>query len=100
MPHRTRPDVGIRPCAGLGVPSHTYITDITTYLGIDDLMHGMIKSCVFAFAIGVICCYKGLNTRGGAEGVGKATTGAVVISMVMILVVDYFLTAILHAFGV
>lgn len=85
---------------GLGVPSHTYITDITTYLGIDDLMHGLIKSIVFAFAIGVICCYKGLNTRGGAEGVGKATTGAVVISMVMILVVDYFLTAILHAFGV
>ena len=85
---------------GLGVPSHTYLTDITTYLGIDDLMHGLIKAVTFAFAIGVICCYKGLNTRGGAEGVGKSTTGAVVISMVMILVVDYFLTAILHAFGI
>ncbi len=85
---------------GLSVPSQTYWNDITTYLGIDDLMHGLIKAFVFAFCIGVICCYKGLNTRGGAEGVGKATTGAVVVSMVMILVVDYFLTAILHAFGV
>lgn len=85
---------------GLGVPSSTYIGDITTYLGVDDLMHGLIKATVFAFTIGVICCYKGLNTRGGAEGVGKATTGAVVVSMVMILVIDYFLTAILHAFGV
>ena len=85
---------------GLGVPSHTYITDITTYLKISDLMHGLLKASIFAFAIGVICCYKGLNTRGGAEGVGKSTTGAVVISMVMILVIDYFLTAILHAFGV
>ncbi len=84
----------------LGVPSHTYISDITTYLGIDDLMHGLIKAISFAFAIGVICCYKGLNTRNGAEGVGKSTTGAVVISMVIILVIDYFLTAILHAFGV
>lgn len=85
---------------GLSVPSHTYITDITTYLGTKDLMHGFIKAFAFAFAIGVICCYKGLSTRGGAEGVGKATTGAVVVSMVMILVIDYFLTAILHAFGV
>lgn len=84
----------------LSVPSHTYITDITTYLKVDDLMHGMIKAVIFAFCIGVICCYKGLSTRGGAEGVGKSTTGAVVISMVMILVIDYFLTAILHAFGI
>ncbi|MBO7604977.1 MAG: ABC transporter permease [Elusimicrobiaceae bacterium] len=85
---------------GLGVPSSTYTNDILTYLGVDDLMHGLIKATVFAFILGVICCYKGLNTRGGAEGVGKSTTGAVVVSMVMILVIDYFLTAILHAFGV
>ena len=63
-------------------------------------MHGFIKSIAFAFMIGVVCCYKGIYTRGGAEGVGKATTQAVVVSMVMILVFDYFLTAILNSLGI
>lgn len=84
----------------LGVSSMVYMQDITTFLSIDDLMHGFIKSIFFAFMIAVVCCYKGLNTRGGAEGVGKATTAAVVISMVMILVMDYFFTAILTAVGI
>jgi phospholipid/cholesterol/gamma-HCH transport system permease protein len=85
---------------GLGVSSTVYINDIQTYIGAEDLMHGFIKSAFFAFVIAVVCCYKGLNTRGGAEGVGKATTAAVVISMVLILVSDYFLTAILTAVGI
>ena len=84
----------------LGVSSTVYISDIQTYIGTRDLMHGFIKSIFFAFMIGVVCCYKGLNTRGGAEGVGKSTTAAVVISMVLILVMDYFLTAILAALGI
>lgn len=83
----------------LGVASNVYISDITTFIGVDDLMHGFIKSCFFAFMIGVVCCYKGLWTRGGAEGVGKSTTQAVVTSMVLILVIDYFLTAILNSLG-
>lgn len=85
---------------GLGVSGNTYIEDITTFIGADDLMHGFIKSIAFAFMIGVVCCYKGIYTRGGAEGVGKATTQAVVVSMVMILVFDYFLTAILNSLGI
>ncbi len=85
---------------GLGVSGHTYFEDITTFIGAGDLMHGFIKSIAFAFMIGVVCCYKGLYTKGGAEGVGKATTQAVVVSMVMILVFDYFLTAILNALGI
>ncbi len=85
---------------GLGVSANTYVEDITTFIGIDDLMHGFIKSIFFAFMIGVICCYKGIYTRGGAEGVGKSTTQAVVASMVMILVFDYFLTAILNSLGI
>jgi conserved hypothetical integral membrane protein len=83
----------------LSVASHVYISDITTFIGVDDLMHGFIKSIFFAFMIGVVCCYKGLWTRGGAEGVGKSTTQAVVTSMVLILVLDYFLTAILNSLG-
>jgi phospholipid/cholesterol/gamma-HCH transport system permease protein len=85
---------------GLGVPYSVYIEDIRTFLDVNDLMHGFIKSVFFAFMIAVVCCYKGLHTRGGAEGVGKATTQAVVISMVFILVIDYFLTAILTSFGI
>jgi phospholipid/cholesterol/gamma-HCH transport system permease protein len=85
---------------GLGVSSEVYIQDIKTFLDVQDLTHGFIKSIFFAFMIAVVCCYKGLNTRGGAEGVGKATTQAVVISMVLILVMDYFLTAILTAVGI
>ena len=63
-------------------------------------MHGFLKSFVFAFLVATVCCYKGVSTRGGAEGVGKSTTGAVVTCIVMILVLDYFLTAILTAFGI
>ena len=85
---------------GLSVSSNVYVQDITTFIGVDDIMHGFIKSVCFAFMVGVVCCYKGLNTRGGAEGVGKATTQAVVTSMVLILVLDYFLTAILNAVGI
>ncbi len=84
----------------LGVPGEVYFSDITTFMGVRDFMHGFIKSFVFAFMIASVCCYKGVSTRGGAEGVGKSTTGAVVTTIVLILVLDYFLTAILTAFGI
>lgn len=84
----------------LGVPSSTYWDEILTFMEIKDYMHGFLKSFVFAFMIATVCCYKGLSTRGGAEGVGRSTTQAVVISMVMVLVLDYFATAILVAIGV
>ena len=47
----------------------------------------------FGGSIALICCYKGFAASGGAEGVGKATTGAVVLSFMTILVSDYFLSA-------
>ena len=84
----------------LGVPGEVYLTDITSFMGVSDFMHGFIKSFIFAFMIGTVCCYKGISTSGGAEGVGKSTTGAVVTTIVLILVLDYFLTAILTAFGI
>lgn len=84
----------------LGVPGEVYLTDISTFMDSADFMHGFLKSFIFAFLVATVCCYKGVSTRGGAEGVGKATTGAVVTCIVMILVLDYFLTAILTAFGI
>jgi phospholipid/cholesterol/gamma-HCH transport system permease protein len=84
----------------LAVPSSVYWDEIFTFMEIKDYMHGFLKSFVFAFMIATVCCYKGISTRGGAEGVGRSTTQAVVISMVMVLVLDYFATAILVAIGI
>lgn len=59
-----------------------------------DLMQGMAKPVVFGFLLATVGCYKGLTVRGGTQGVGRATTQAVVISSVLILVTDFFLTKI------
>lgn len=58
----------------------------------DDIWTGLIKAAVFGFIVTVICCYHGLRTNGGAKGVGRRTTAAVVISTVAILVADYIMT--------
>lgn len=59
---------------------------------------GLIKSAVFGLVFAIICTYRGFNTSGGAKGVGEATNGGVVHSMVMIIVLDYFLTSIIRFF--
>jgi phospholipid/cholesterol/gamma-HCH transport system permease protein len=63
------------------------------FLEMSDIYNGLIKSAFFGASIALISCYKGFYTRGGAEGVGKATTGAVVLSSMTILISDYFLSA-------
>jgi phospholipid/cholesterol/gamma-HCH transport system permease protein len=63
-----------------------------------DVEYGLIKSASFGFVITLIGCFLGLNTRGGAEGVGRATTRAVVYSAEMILVLDaYWAVTLLRA---
>ena len=62
------------------------------YVDNDDLFGGLFKAAVFGFLLALISCYQGYKTEGGAAGVGRATTRAVVVSSVTILVVDYFLT--------
>jgi phospholipid/cholesterol/gamma-HCH transport system permease protein len=84
----------------LDVPASVYMNDIYTYLEITDFMHGFLKTFFFAFMIATVSCYKGLNTKGGAEGVGKSTTEAVVTSMVLVMVLDYFISALLVAVGI
>jgi len=61
-------------------------------LELSDIMQGAMKSIVFAFILSTVGCYKGLTVRGGTQGVGRSTTQAVVISSVMIIVADTFLT--------
>ena len=63
-------------------------------LEFSDLMQGFSKSLVFAFILSTVGCYQGLNVRGGTQGVGRATTQAVVVSSVLIIVADTFLTKV------
>jgi phospholipid/cholesterol/gamma-HCH transport system permease protein len=83
-----------------GIPENTYWHDIIDYMETKHFYHGVIKSAVFAFAISFICSYRGLSTTGGAEGVGRSTTGAVVASMVAVLLLDYFASSVLVAMGI
>lgn len=84
----------------LQVPSTVYWDDIFTFMDIADFMHGFLKTFVFAFMIATVSCHKGMTTKGGAEGVGKSTTEAVVTSMVLVMVIDYFVSALLVALGI
>ncbi len=61
-------------------------------LQFSDIMQGFSKTIVFALILSTVGCYQGLNVRGGTQGVGRATTQAVVVSSVLIIVSDTFLT--------
>jgi phospholipid/cholesterol/gamma-HCH transport system permease protein len=79
----------------LDINEGIFLDNIYKYVELDDIYNGLIKAAFFGLLLSLIGCYKGFNTRGGAEGVGMATTEAVVIASVSILVADYFLTAIM-----
>ncbi|MFZ3071997.1 MAG: ABC transporter permease [Thermodesulfobacteriota bacterium] len=79
----------------LGINSGVYIGRTIDYVDVDDIFYGLVKSAVFGLIIALVSSYQGYTTSGGAEGVGRATTKAVVLSCVMILVFDYILTAIM-----
>lgn len=84
----------------LGIPAAVFWEDIITNIEMNVVVHGLLKTFVFAAIVATTACYMGFKTHGGAEGVGRATTKAVVSSMVMILVSDYFLSAVLVAVGI
>ncbi len=78
----------------------SFLTSARQTIGIDDVLKGLFKSLIFGIIIAMIGSYQGLQTRGGAAGVGKATTGAVVISIIMIFITNflmsYFLFGVAH----
>lgn len=82
------------------IPGSVYRNDVVSHLQIVHFVHGLIKSVFFGFIIVAVSCYKGFTTAGGAEGVGRSTTGAVVISMILILVFDYFISTLLNSLGI
>ncbi|MDH5680128.1 MAG: ABC transporter permease [Spirochaetota bacterium] len=71
--------------------ANVYIDQMATYVDFGDVVTGLIKSSVFGGIMAVISCYQGFKTYGGAVGVGKSTTKAVVISSISIIIADYFL---------
>ncbi len=79
----------------LGVAGGTYFGEMQTYLDFEDITQGILKSLSFGLLVTWVCCYKGFHAEYGAEGVSRATTEAVVMSSVLILVWDYFLGSVL-----
>lgn len=83
----------------LGVGAGTYFGEMASYVEMNDILEGVYKSLTFGIIIVWVCCFKGhyagIFTGFGAEGVSKATTQAVVMSSVLILVWDYFMTSLL-----
>ena len=79
----------------LKIDGAIFLNKIAWYVDPWDIGQGLIKSTVFGFILGSIATYKGFHCGHGAEGVGRATTETVVLSSVLILIVDFFLTSFL-----
>jgi len=79
-----------------GMSPNTYMDPIPQHVKYFDLMTGIIKGFIFGILILTIACYKGMRTTGGAAGVGKTTTSAVVITYCAILLTNFFLTVALN----
>ena len=73
-----------------------YLNDVIAKLTLGDVFSGVCKSFFFAYFIAIIGCYNGLNTTGGADGVGRATTNTVVLAAILVLVSDFFLTKLFY----
>ena len=78
------------------INSLTYFQSIKVFTVVNDVTGGLIKGAVFGAIIALVGCYKGLTAPNGAVGVGKATTGSVVNSIIAIFILNYFLSLILY----
>lgn len=76
----------------LGVSSDIYWHRLTSSVEVSDFMAGILKALVFGAITVTVCCQQGIATEGGAAGVGRSTTRAVVVTLTMILISDYLLT--------
>jgi phospholipid/cholesterol/gamma-HCH transport system permease protein len=79
----------------MGAPSGPFFNGIAQNMGSHDIAIGLYKALVFGLVVMWVCCYKGYHAARMATGVSRATTDAVVLSSVMILAWDYFMTAVL-----
>ena len=77
--------------------SAVYLHNTVDFIHYDDVVSGLVKAAVFGFLITLMGCYHGYHSQRGAQGVGSATTNAVVTASILILVFDYVLTAMFFA---
>lgn len=83
----------------LGLPPVAYLNKTQQAIKLWDVGQGLLKSGVFGVAVAMIACERGLATRGGAEGVGRSTTAAVVTSLFALVVLDAMFTVVFHVWG-
>ena len=76
----------------IAVGFQSFFQNLRDVVEVKDVLNGIFKSFMFSLAIGIISCHQGLVTRGGPRGIGRSVTKAVVNSIVVILILDYFLT--------
>ena len=81
----------------LNFNTQTYLRNTLDFIQTDDVVSGLVKAAVFGVLITLMGCYQGYNSKGGAQGVGQATTSAVVAASVLILAFDYVLTEMFFA---
>ena len=81
----------------MGVNRSLFIRNTLMYMEFWDVASGLIKATFFGGIIAIIGCWQGLKTEAGAEGVGRATTRAVVISSILVLIFNFFLSKALPA---
>jgi phospholipid/cholesterol/gamma-HCH transport system permease protein len=84
-----------RYVSSLGISPEAYFAALRSFTKFKDVMNGMEKAEVFGFVVVLVCCNIGLNTKGGPREIGAAVTRAVVTSLILILVLDYFVTKVL-----
>ena len=80
-----------------GFNAAIYVQRTINFLTIDDVTSGLIKAAVFGFIIAMMGCYNGYYSKGGAQGVGRATTNAVVSASILILAANYLMTSLLFS---
>jgi phospholipid/cholesterol/gamma-HCH transport system permease protein len=81
----------------LGFNEFAYLKNTSDFLETSDVVSGLIKAAVFGFIVALMGCYHGFHSKGGAQGVGRATTNAVVSSAILILAANFLLTSLLFS---
>lgn len=81
----------------LGFNEQTYLINTWNFLQAQDVISGLVKAAVFGFLVALMGCYHGFHSRGGAQGVGAATTNAVVSASILILIANYLITEMFFA---
>jgi phospholipid/cholesterol/gamma-HCH transport system permease protein len=76
----------------IAIDPPAYFAALRRFMEFSDVLNGLIKAEIFGFVVVLVCCNIGLNTRGGPREIGAAVTRAVVTSLILILVLDYFVT--------